>query len=313
MTSHLVTGIGELVTHDPRFDGPLLDAALVARGRPSSPGSGRRRTRPPPTGAPTSPAPRSSPASSTPTRTSSSRATARPSSRPAWPARRTPAAASRRRSRRPGRRPTTSCARASRPSSPRRRAQGTTTIEIKSGYGLDVATEERLLRAGPRGHHRDHVPRRARRPARASTAPTTSRWSTGPMLAACAPHARWADVFCEPASPVAFDGDEAREVLVAARRAGSRPARARQPARAGPGRAAGRRARRRERRPLHLPERRRRRRAGRRPARSPPCCPASSSPPGPRTPTRAACSTRASRSRSPATATPARASRRRCR
>jgi hypothetical protein len=30
MTSHLVTGIGELVTHDPRFDGPLLDAALVA-------------------------------------------------------------------------------------------------------------------------------------------------------------------------------------------------------------------------------------------------------------------------------------------
>ena len=41
------------------------------------------------------------------------------------------------------------------------------------------------------------------------------------MLAACAPHARWADVFCEPASPVAFDGDEAREVLVAARRAGA--------------------------------------------------------------------------------------------
>ena len=31
MTSHLVTGIGELVTHDPRFDGPLLDAALVAQ------------------------------------------------------------------------------------------------------------------------------------------------------------------------------------------------------------------------------------------------------------------------------------------
>ena len=33
------------------------------------------------------------------------------------------------------------------------------------------------------------------------------------MLAACAPHARWIDVFCEPASPHAFDGDEARAVL----------------------------------------------------------------------------------------------------
>jgi len=43
---------------------------------------------------------------------------------------------------------------------------------------------------------------------------------TGPMLAACAPHARWVDVFCEPASPHAFDGDEARAVLEAGRAAG---------------------------------------------------------------------------------------------
>ncbi len=40
------------------------------------------------------------------------------------------------------------------------------------------------------------------------------------MLAACAPHARWVDVFCEPASPHAFDGDEARAVLEAGRAAG---------------------------------------------------------------------------------------------
>jgi imidazolonepropionase len=40
------------------------------------------------------------------------------------------------------------------------------------------------------------------------------------MLAACAPHARWIDVFCEPASPHAFDADEARAVLVAGRNAG---------------------------------------------------------------------------------------------
>ena len=43
---------------------------------------------------------------------------------------------------------------------------------------------------------------------------------TGEMLAACAPYARWIDVFCEPASPYAFDGDEARTVLTAGRRAG---------------------------------------------------------------------------------------------
>ena len=43
---------------------------------------------------------------------------------------------------------------------------------------------------------------------------------TGPMLDACAPHARWIDVFCEPASPHAFDGDEARAVLEAGRAAG---------------------------------------------------------------------------------------------
>jgi len=43
---------------------------------------------------------------------------------------------------------------------------------------------------------------------------------TGPMLAACAPLARWIDVFCEPASPHAFDGDEARAVLAAGAAAG---------------------------------------------------------------------------------------------
>jgi imidazolonepropionase len=45
----------------------------------------------------------------------------------------------------------------------------------------------------------------------------------GPMLAACAPLARWVDVFCEPASPHAFDGDEARAVLTAGIAAGLLP------------------------------------------------------------------------------------------
>jgi imidazolonepropionase len=40
------------------------------------------------------------------------------------------------------------------------------------------------------------------------------------MLTACAPYARWADVFCEPASAHSFDGDESRAVLTAAAAAG---------------------------------------------------------------------------------------------
>ena len=41
-----------------------------------------------------------------------------------------------------------------------------------------------------------------------------------PRTDACAPHARWVDVFCEPASPHAFTEDEARRVLPPARDAG---------------------------------------------------------------------------------------------
>jgi imidazolonepropionase len=98
-------------------------------------------------------------------------------------------------------------------------AQGTTTVEIKSGYGLTVEQEARSLRIAreftdevtflgahvvPSGvDRRDYVDQ-----------------VTGPMLSACAPLARWADVFCEPGSPHAFDGDEAEAVLTAAARAG---------------------------------------------------------------------------------------------
>jgi imidazolonepropionase len=101
------------------------------------------------------------------------------------------------------------------------RAQGTTTVEVKSGYGLDVAQEARSLALAARvsdevtflGAH--VVP-----PEFADRRADYVALVTGEMLAACAPHARWADVFCEPASPHAFDGDEARAVLVAAGRAG---------------------------------------------------------------------------------------------
>jgi imidazolonepropionase len=42
----------------------------------------------------------------------------------------------------------------------------------------------------------------------------------GPMLDACAPHARWVDVFCERG---AFDADQARAILAAGRSAGLLP------------------------------------------------------------------------------------------
>jgi imidazolonepropionase len=99
------------------------------------------------------------------------------------------------------------------------RAQGTTTVEIKSGYGLSVGDEVRALRLAAEvtaettflGAH--VVPAGAARDAYLDLV-------TGPMLAACAPHARWIDVFCEPASAHAFDGDEARAVLTAGKAAG---------------------------------------------------------------------------------------------
>lgn len=91
------------------------------------------------------------------------------------------------------------------------RSQGTTTIETKSGYGLTVADEQRSLRVGeqvtaettflgahvaPEGVERDEYVDLVR----------------GPMLDACAPHARWIDVFCEEG---AFTVDEARVILEA--------------------------------------------------------------------------------------------------
>ena len=99
------------------------------------------------------------------------------------------------------------------------RAGGTTTLEVKSGYGLGVAAEVRALRLAGEvttettflGAH--VVPSGVDRHAYLSLV-------TGEMMTACAPLARWVDVFCEPASPHAFGEDEARAVLLAGRAAG---------------------------------------------------------------------------------------------
>ena len=99
------------------------------------------------------------------------------------------------------------------------RAQGTTTVEVKSGYGLDVDQEVRALRLAREvtdettflGAH--VVPAGTDRGAYLALV-------VGAMLAACAPYARWVDVFCEPATAHAFDAEESRAVLVAGRDAG---------------------------------------------------------------------------------------------
>ncbi|WP_033106709.1 imidazolonepropionase [Microbacterium profundi] len=92
-------------------------------------------------------------------------------------------------------------------------AQGTTTVEIKSGYGLTVDDEERLVRLAAEvtpevtflGAH--VVPAEYVDDPDAYVALVT-----GPMLEACAPHARWIDVFCETG---AFTVEQSRRVLEA--------------------------------------------------------------------------------------------------
>jgi imidazolonepropionase len=100
-------------------------------------------------------------------------------------------------------------------------ASGITTFEAKSGYGLTVLDESRSLRV-----------------ARESTEETTYLGAhvvpaefaddpagyvdlvTGSMLDACAPHARWIDVFCDRG---AFDADQARVILAAGAERGLLP------------------------------------------------------------------------------------------
>jgi imidazolonepropionase len=99
--------------------------------------------------------------------------------------------------------------------------QGTTAIEIKSGYGLTVETEERSLRVA-RSHAEEatYLGAHVVPPEYADDPGGYVDLVTGPMLDACAPHARWIDVFCETG---AFDGDQARAILQAGKAKGLEP------------------------------------------------------------------------------------------
>ena len=98
------------------------------------------------------------------------------------------------------------------------RRQGTTTVEIKSGYGLSVHDEARSLAVARQFTEETTF-------LGAHVVPTGAdpeeyvALVTGPMLAAAAPYARWVDAFCETG---AFDADQARTVLEAGAAAGLR-------------------------------------------------------------------------------------------
>ncbi|WP_351227835.1 imidazolonepropionase [Streptomyces sp. NPDC002133] len=99
--------------------------------------------------------------------------------------------------------------------------QGTTTFETKSGYGLTVEDEARALRIAAR--HTDEVTYLGAHVVSPDYADDPAGYValvTGEMLDACAPHARWVDVFCEKG---AFDGDQARAVLTAGMAKGLSP------------------------------------------------------------------------------------------
>ncbi|MGW2302896.1 imidazolonepropionase [Streptomyces sp. NPDC001809] len=99
--------------------------------------------------------------------------------------------------------------------------QGTTTFETKSGYGLTVEDEARALRIA--AEHTDEVTYLGAHivsPDYADDPAAYVELVTGEMLDACAPYARWVDVFCEKG---AFDGDQARAILTAGKAKGLHP------------------------------------------------------------------------------------------
>ena len=91
--------------------------------------------------------------------------------------------------------------------------QGTTTVEIKSGYGLTVHDEARCLAVARQ--FTDETTFLGAHVVPAEYADDLAGYVelvTGPMLEAAAPYARWIDAFCEKG---AFDVDQARAVLEA--------------------------------------------------------------------------------------------------
>ena len=98
------------------------------------------------------------------------------------------------------------------------RRSGTTTLECKSGYGLTVGDEQRSLQVAREvAEETTFLGAHVVPPELATRVDDYVALVCGPMLDACAPAARWVDVFCER---VAFDADQASAVLAAGARHG---------------------------------------------------------------------------------------------
>jgi imidazolonepropionase len=98
------------------------------------------------------------------------------------------------------------------------RANGVTTVEIKSGYELTTEGEARLLDVA--GEFSDEVTFLGAHVVPEEFGRDRDGYVdlvAGAMMTACAPKARWADVFCDRG---AFNVDESRAILLAARDAG---------------------------------------------------------------------------------------------
>ena len=97
-------------------------------------------------------------------------------------------------------------------------ALGTTTVEIKSGYGQSVHDERRSLQvAGSHTRFATLLAAHVLPPEFAGRPDDYVALVIDEMIPACAPLARWIDVFCEQG---AFDADQSRAVLSAGKDAG---------------------------------------------------------------------------------------------
>ncbi|HSD24897.1 MAG TPA: imidazolonepropionase [Solirubrobacterales bacterium] len=95
---------------------------------------------------------------------------------------------------------------------------GITHVEVKSGYALDVGGERRLCEiAAELTDDVTFLGAHAVPPEYEGRADDYVELVCGEMLRACAPPARWIDVFCERG---AFDAEQSRAVLGAGRDAG---------------------------------------------------------------------------------------------
>jgi len=95
-------------------------------------------------------------------------------------------------------------------------SQGTTYIETKTGYGLDLEHETRSARIASTVADQVTYLGAHLVPA-GQDADEYTDLVCGPMLAAVRPYVQWADVFCEEG---AFNAEQSRRVLLACRDAG---------------------------------------------------------------------------------------------